>query len=152
VEHITVLPLTLVEREHLARVTMAVPAMIAVMRVTLLEQAGAAARERLVLLDLLVVLAPEEQVYSTVSPVRPYITQAVVAVVGRILERGLVDSVAEGPEDGATIAERRKQELRARLILAVVVVVVGVALLTARAARAAPASSLSAIRSSPRRR
>jgi hypothetical protein len=155
VQHITVLPLTLVELEHLAKVTMADPVMIAKPQVSPWPQVGAAAQVRLVLLEFLVVLAPEESVYSTVSVVRPYITQVVVVVVGRILQPGLLEPVEEGQEDGVptVLEEQPKQELLVRPTLVVVGGVAGVIVATTRrAALAAPALLSRAARSRPRRR
>ena len=151
-ERITVLPLTLVELEQLAKGTMAVLAMMVVV-LGRLRQVGAAAQGRLVLRESLPVPVLAEQAYPTASVVPRCIMPVVVAVVRRILRRvsrpGLVETVEAGPEGRAiTLHPTHPQtELPARLTGVAAAAAVGVVLATQRrAARAVPESSLLAIR------
>jgi hypothetical protein len=135
-----IIHLFLLEVETRVKVTMAVLVMIAETGLLgLILRVGAAAQVRLVAVEPLLVLAPGEQVYLTVSVVRPYSTRVVVGVVRRMFRRVLVEAAEEGREE-----EVATQELPVRLTLAVGAVVVGsltvLRLAMSPAVPAAPAS------------
>jgi hypothetical protein len=145
-DHTTIIPLGLVEMEHLAKVTTALPMVMMVMAPVLIAQAGGAAQVRLALMDQVVAVALAEWVYHITSVVRPYITQVVAGAgamdwVDRILQGVVVEAVGAGV---VLVEQPAPQELLARLTLAGGAGVGGAGMveLAAPAALAAPGSSL----------